>query len=209
MAPGAGVLEELLARTGRQWRTDDPRVQAALFFDPYAACLTRPVVAALMVGAPIPDVRAGACTVDIDETGLARAVRVERTVTAPDAFATARQLLVDGHLLPLVDALTATTPLGRPALVAMVSDALASTVLDAGDAADARRVAVELTARCAPELPGPPRFMTVERADGPRTVHLRRSCCLAYQLASAVHCGACPLPDDAVRAERLGAAAGR
>jgi hypothetical protein len=147
-------------------------VQAALFFDPYAACVTRPVAAALIVGAPLPDVRASACTVEFDEYGLALAVRVEAAVEASDPLDTARQVLVDGHLLPLVDALTAVTPLGRPALTAMIADALASTLLDAGGASEARRLAVELSVRCAPDLPGPPRFMTVRRADGPRTVHL-------------------------------------
>jgi ferric iron reductase protein FhuF len=200
------VLVDLLRRTGERWETDDARVQAALFFDPYAACVTRPVAAALIVGAPLPDVRASACTVEFDEYGLALAVRVEAAVEASDPLDTARQVLVDGHLLPLVDALTAVTPLGRPALTAMIADALASTLLDAGDASEARRLAVELSARCAPDLPGPPRFMTVRRADGPRAVHLRRSCCLAYQLAGAVHCAPCPLPDDRTRTHRLGGA---
>jgi hypothetical protein len=85
----------------------------------------------------------------------------------------------------------------------MVADGLATSLLDAGEPREARRLAVELAARCAPDLPGPPRFLTVSHAGVPRTVLLRRSCCLAYRLASAVHCGPCPLPDDAGRKRRL------
>ncbi|MCO5973674.1 (2Fe-2S)-binding protein [Actinoallomurus soli] len=186
-APYGPALPDQIANVRVRLGTTEERVAASLFFQGVAGRLWSPALATAVLHGRVPG---------LDPAGTYwRAASPGPVVLAapgapalPGDAAALRRVIVDGHLVPLVRAVRAVTPVAEGLLWGNAASALvgALTVLTMarpGSSAAASRLVGELLAtpplRAAGDL-GPYGFR-------------RRSCCLYYRVPGGGKCADCAL----------------
>ncbi len=104
-----GLLERLLERVGARWSTPTATVRAAFLFGPLSGRLTRIASGCLMLGAPVPRMRAEDVVVRLGETGRVQELRLVGPPAGPAGGGPARirDELLGAHLAPLIHRLHA------------------------------------------------------------------------------------------------------
>ena len=177
---GAVVATGLLDRPARQWGAP-PHTAAALAWKAYSWWLVTPAVRAFAAGRLLPRLDLH----NVEAALLEEHPYVEFRVLDPaplpgdDGVGRLRETLLDRHLAPVVDALSATTRIGRRTLWGSVAEAVAYPLLDEGDAE-----AVEVL------LHGLGLAHLVTIAGG---CALRRTCCQAIAVPGLGVCDSCPV----------------
>lgn len=205
-----GLLERLLERVGARWSTPTATVRAAFLFGPLSGRLTRIASGCLMLGAPVPRMRAEDVVVRLGETGRVQELRLVGPPAGPAGGGPARirDELLGAHLAPLIHRLHALGGPGPASLWGMVADGLADACLTLGralgDEDAGRRAASELVRRCRPPLRRPARFLAVSAGGRRELAVALQSCCLAHALPGGGRCPNCPLLPEEERRARLG-----
>jgi ferric iron reductase protein FhuF len=174
------VATGLLDRPARQWGAP-PHTAAALAWKAYSWWLVTPAVRAFAAGRPLPRLDLHNVEVALLEEHPYTEVRVLDPAPLPDddAVARLRETLLDGHLAPVVDALSTTTRIGRRTLWGSVAEAVAYPLLEDGDGE-----AVEVL------LDGLGLAHLVTVVGG---CALRRTCCQAIAVPGLGVCDSCPV----------------
>lgn len=194
-----GALDGVVDTFARLLGTSERRVAASIFFQGYAARLWSPLVGCHALGLPVPDLAAY-------RLGWRSGPSEPFTLAAvePDGWASrvadglpdaAVNVVLEGHLRPMVAVLGGLTRVAEPLLWGNAASALvgSAVVLDA-DRPDAR-AGVDLRGVVAALLAvGPLRGTgTLADEDPPALAFRRRSCCLYYRVPGGGMCGDCSL----------------
>jgi ferric iron reductase protein FhuF len=197
-------LDVLIDATRRALGDCEPRVAASLFFQGYAARLLSPQLGCLVTSGCVPDVTPGQLRWRRPAGAL-----IELGMTAgPGWAAPAGTLLalvvrtaLDGHFLPLADAVRARTRISEAILADNAASALIGGLRLLGQQRGQDWRPLATAALGQPEL----RRSGVLLASEPFFV--RRSCCLYYRAPGGGMCGDCPLqPTVRENALAIGAA---
>lgn len=202
------VLGETLARYRRHHGDADRRAVASMWSQWYLALLLPPLILAGMARPRVPPAALQDIDVILDPTGQPAGMRLAGGVDADDVACPFLRYapLWDGHVQPLAEALRALSGVSERLvwnnagvqLDWTVRQAAALGRFPASGVADGRRLLQE---RTRPDGSHNPLYLPVRpllRAHD--CLHIRRLCCLRYQLPAHDHCaGACPLlfPKDA------------
>ncbi|ONH34736.1 ATP-binding cassette domain-containing protein [Protofrankia sp. BMG5.30] len=201
--PLAAAVEQLAARMG----TAEARVAASTLFLGYAARIWSIVLGCWAVSGLVPDLPADqlhATTTDGTPTHLRvadpRGWHPQGTID-PRSLATLMiDVVVDGHLRPLADAVRATTGVAAGLLWGNTASALVGAVRvltrytgagGAGPARDTLPLAAQLLAL--PPLAGSTHHIVASDGRLQLGSVTRRSCCLYYRTPGGGTCGDCPL----------------
>lgn len=205
------VLPACLDAVGADLKTDDRRVQAALFMWRYAWHVAEPAIGCFVADRPLPDVAADNVVLRMDESGtVGAAAFISRRSDWAGSGAARRDWLharLESHFTLTVDAVCAHAPLGARAQWALAADACATAFLEAGQRLG-REVESCADAFAFLAMPGSPlrsrvSFFRLEEA-GHRALFLRRrSCCLTHRVRGEDHCSSCPLLPESERDRRL------
>jgi ferric iron reductase protein FhuF len=191
------VLGDRLARFARTYARPEPRAVASIWLKHHlAALLPVTVAAAVLMGRTLP-VALEAVEVVEDAEGRTVALKLSDAGTS---FAGNLESLVDGHLAPLIAAVSAASGLAPRVAWSNAGNVLDLLVRQLGElpladrgphdaAADLMRGRRLPNGRPNP-LHEPVRL--VPGPDGPR--RQRRVCCLRYLIPSLSLCAGCPLP---------------
>ncbi|MGW6332003.1 (2Fe-2S)-binding protein [Nocardia rhamnosiphila] len=192
-------LAARIAELGASWRTDSVRVSTTLWWCMTASALAEQVVGALAQQRPMaaPDLdrlalilradgsveRVGIDTPAPDAAGATPGHGVSAADSGIEATEADIGVALRETLTAVIDRLTAVSGVRGPALWAMVTDAVGSWAVDAGQPPIGRRLA-EAIGTALPE----PRFVEVAG----RTFVRRASCCLVYEAPGCDKCVSCP-----------------
>ncbi|MEU6061247.1 (2Fe-2S)-binding protein [Streptomyces sp. NPDC047097] len=202
--PGLGVL--LAAeRDSSGHRTE--HAAALTLMAVYAGWVTAAAVLHWALTDEVPDLRAGNVLVRPGTHGIA-GVRVRRARLAvaergEPSVALLHRVVLEGHLLPVAEALHRRTRAGRRQLRGGVAHGCATALCAVDGPVDLLEERWRLLVRDAPgglAALGETARVRGVRDGRERLVYLRRTCCLFYTSAEAVRCASCCLTD---RAERL------
>ncbi|WP_328397227.1 (2Fe-2S)-binding protein [Nocardia sp. NBC_00416] len=191
-------LAARIADLNTSWGTDSPRVGGTLWWCTTASALVEQVVRAVAQDLPLPAPTLDRLVLTLRADGTVERVGIhdgvpdvarpaavgahpaaaETTATVTDIGVALRETLTT-----VIDRLTAVSGVREPALWAVVTDALASWAVDAGQPPVGRRLAEAIGAA----LPAP-RFVEVAG----RTFVRRVSCCLVYEAPGCEKCVSCP-----------------
>ncbi|MFE6667852.1 hypothetical protein ACFVFH_30385 [Streptomyces sp. NPDC057697] len=211
--PASGELSGLLEseRTGSGHRTG--HATALTLMAVYAGRVTAAAVLHWALYDEVPDLRSGNVLVRPAAHGIGGVrVRVPRLLApraGEDPVRLLHRTVLDGHLLPVAEALHRRTRAGLRQLRGGIAHGCATALCAYGAEVDLLADRWREFADTAPGgLAGLGEVARVRRApDGPeRLVYLRDTCCLYYTSAEAVRCASCCLTD---REERLRAYARR
>lgn len=191
---------------GASWHTDSVRASATLWWCTTASALVEQVVGALARQRPIAAPTMDRLVLTLRADGTVERVEIaaaERlAVSAPSDHdggpeadsgpgATEAEIAIAMRetLATVIDRLVTVSGVRAPALWAVVTDAMASWAVDAGQPTIGRRLA-EAIGAALPE----PRFVEVAG----RTFVRRTSCCLVYEAPGCEKCVSCPKrrPDE-------------
>jgi len=182
-------LSERIADMGISWGTSDSRVSGTLWWCMAASALVDPITTAYATGAPAPDFALERIHCEMRPDG-----GIERIIgSAEPESGTSAGAALGESLRRVIPVVAQVTGAGRPALWAIVADAIGNRAIDAGAAEAGARLAAQIGAR----LPQP-RFVEVEA----RTFVRRISCCLVFEVPGCQMCTSCPKRPSAER-ERL------
>ena len=210
---------------GEEVRTNDPRIQGALFIWRYACRVGAPAIACYLAERCVPDITATNVAVRLDlKRGLGPSIFLSGRFaeiagegsTAGYALGLAdvpqlrrwlRQGLED-HLRITVDSLRAYSPIGTHAQWALAADSLAAAFLYAGKTLGCEAEAYQEAAAFTVAPPGSrlrsrASFLTLIDEGRPQTFLRRASCCLLYKLRDYDYCANCPLLAEPERERRL------
>jgi len=212
-------LEVEVAGRARGLNTSDMKASATLFLQAYTYRIAAPALGSWVMHGRVPDVSADNVRLRF-VAGRPVGMRLVRPRFAtsedsadgerrhvPDLVAELERVLLDAHLLPLMERLRSRYRLGsllaKGAVASQIGMAL--TCLDARSATPWRRVGTHAVAffRSSTESiagEGKAGDMIVT-TDGRRTgvTWRRRTCCLAFHCDNREKCGGCPLRPDAER----------
>ncbi|MFN3988504.1 MAG: siderophore-iron reductase FhuF [Rhodocyclaceae bacterium] len=209
-------LDQLLARQAHLLGCSDRRPVASAWMLKYVGLLLPPVAAAATVLEHVFPVGVECLALRLDEHGTPRAVVIPHLGEHAHGLSSRERYdtLLDSHLTPLIDALSARARLPTKILWGSVSRHLAPLLDQAAVFANdlpplAMRVAADKDYLLGHEkwpdgrrnpLFGRRRFTTPPDSKA-TPVLLHRQCCLYYRLPGEGYCTACPLA-PAVRGER-------
>lgn len=210
------VLDPLMARQAHLLGSADLRPVASAWMLKYAGLMLPPIAAAATVLEHVFPVGAKDLALKLDEHGTPLAVVIPHLGEHAQGWNAQRRYatLLDDHLMPLINALSARTRLPAKVLWGGVSRCLEplldqAATLATAQSALARRVNADRDHLLAHEkwpdgrrnpLFGRRRFTTPPGAKA-TPILLHRQCCLYYRLPGEDYCTACPLA-PAIRRER-------
>jgi ferric iron reductase protein FhuF len=179
--------------------TDDPQVAASLYVQAYAFRVPSIAVAAYALGLPAPTTAPQSTAIRVTRDRPGQLAILDTRCRSTDAAALADELF-DGHLVPFVRAVRATTRVGERLLWGNVAASLATifrAVQSAGPFGDAdvRVRADRFEQAAAPWLDGLGRYSTIRVSDALGWHWTRTSCCLWYQTTGGSYCDDCSLHD--------------
>nr|WP_240979611.1 hypothetical protein [Streptomyces sp. HNM0574] len=207
LSPGAPELARLLESEHRGSGHRTAHAAALTLIAVYAGRVTAAAVLRWALDGQVPDLRPRNVLVRPSGHGIG-GVRVRSPRLLEPGLASLHRSVLDGHLLPLADALHTRTRAGLRQLRGGVAHGCATALCAASAPAEemAARWA-EFVARAPGGLSRLGEVERVVRADGTaRAVYLRRTCCLFHTSAESVRCASCCLTP---RTERLRAYARR
>lgn len=181
------VLADQIANVRARLGTDEPRVAASLLFQGIAGRLWSPVLAAAALHGLAPDLEPARTYWRAASPGPVLLAAPTPDPTGADA-ASLYRVVAERHLVPLVEAVRAVTPVAVGLLW--------------GNAASALAGALTVLARTRPEAAGPARRLATELLGmgplaGTGTLgpfgFRRRSCCLYYRVPGGGLCADCAL----------------
>lgn len=180
--PAGAALTAMIARPVREWGAA-PHAAAALAWKTYSWWLVDPVVHALAGDAPVPRLDlANVEVLSLAEPPYLRFRTVDpRPLEGYDVLGQTRASLVDGHLAPVADAVSAATRVGLRTLWGSVAEAVSYPLLAAGRADLADLVLETWSLRS-----------LLDPVTGPEQP-LRRTCCLAVTVPGLGMCDTCPV----------------
>lgn len=209
-----GEIERLLTALERQWGVPDRRAAGSILLYEHVWKVAACPVACYVLERRVPDVGLDNVFVRFDEGGIATEMALatprfagleQAPVVCADEEALRAWLLdrlLDGHLLPFVDAIGRRSPVARQiqrgniaTVVANVFRYLFELLGDHGLLTDAERVLAD------PRLRDEAWLGAFQRDGHSIGTVVRRTCCLVYR-PTGDYCGACPLIDEEERESR-------
>lgn len=188
--------------------TEDPQVAASLYAQAYAFRVPSIAVAAYALGLPVPSSAPASIAIRIARHRPAELAITDPCCTPTDADRLAHALF-DGHIVPFIAAVRATTRIGERLLWGNVAASIATifravqSSAPVGDS-NARERAVEFRRAATPWLDGLGAYSTIEVPKAVGWYWNRTSCCLWYQTTSGSYCDDCSLHDPGqLAAKRL------
>lgn len=215
-------LQTIFARVVKHFPTQDKRAPSALWFGQYAFAIEAVAIACYLAAGRVPDMTPERVAARFDEDGEMGGVAWQsprfialptdpdaahidcRVVDSQDALRAALREQIVMHLEPMVDAISARSPFGKPGMWALAADYCASAFTwVAGVMGDEAKGAAEarLFAAARSRLSLKRDFIVVEESG--LTYHLldRTACCLYYKCENGEFCSSCP---HRPREERVG-----
>jgi ferric iron reductase protein FhuF len=187
--------------------TNDPQVAASLFAQAYAFRLPSIAVAAFALGHAVPTTSPTSTAIRIGRHRPAELAILEPECSLVDASSFVAELF-EGHLVPFVDAVRATTRIGERLLWGNVAASLAAIfrAVDASPSGDAdvHTRAEEFRLAAEPWIGGLGWYSTIETPNAVGWYWTRTNCCLWYQTESGFYCDDCSLREpNELNAKRL------
>jgi ferric iron reductase protein FhuF len=212
-AEGTTHLQKVFSKVVSRYPTSDKRAPAALWFGHYAFAVEAVAVACYLAAQRVPDMSIKTVDVRFDEDGEMAgfvwhsprfialpddpdAAHIDcRVVDSRDALRTALREQIVGHLTPIIDAVSACSPFGKPGMWALAADYCAHAFTwVAGVMGDEAMGAQEarLLWSCPSRLSLRRDFIFIEQSG--LSYHLldRTSCCLYYKCDNGEYCSSCP-----------------
>ena len=176
----AVVATGLLDRPARDWGAA-PHTAAALAWKAYTWWLVNPVVLAFAAGRPLARLDASNVEVALHDQRPYVEFRVRDATPLPrtDPVRALRETLLDRHLAPVSEALSAATRIGRRTLWGSVAEAVAHPLLTSGDGDTAEHLLHGL---------GLDHLLSVHGGFA-----VRRTCCQAIAVPGLGVCDSCPV----------------
>lgn len=216
--------EELLQRLHRRYKTTDRHFVAMTFFGGYLWHVVVAGSASYLVDGRVPEITPANVALRWDAEGWAGTLALleGRFAALPDDPAAGHpdvtvvadrdalrayfaERIVRDYAAPMIDTLSATSPLGKPALWGAVADRCAATMLwlgqKLGQAATCRDDATALLE--AVPYKGKGAVLTVEPGGRAEMFLKRCACCLAYRVDGHDYCLTCPLLSSEEQVRRL------
>jgi ferric iron reductase protein FhuF len=194
-------LSERVDQTGRQFRCDDRRTNATLWWYSASVVLLGPAVHALVRSGHGLDLSTSTLRFTVRFNGyLERVIPGAELGPGPTAFG--RHL--DDVLGQVIAPLARTGGAGERALWAIAADSLATRILAETPGDDTAPALATAVAEAAGRLRPLPRYLDVQGRPGAvaRRYVRRGSCCLLYRVPDGL-CISCPKQTPAERLERL------
>jgi ferric iron reductase protein FhuF len=204
----AARLGELVRGTKAGRGTDRDDVATSLFVQGYAFRIASTAVGAWIVGDAVLDVAPARTAIALGRhRPNAVALDEVRVLPAADTLSALHDVLIDGHLAPMVACAHEVCRVGEPLLWGNVAASCASSFGAFAGGLPERRVEIRARAEAffasaRPEIAGAGRL--VRLGDG--WAWERRSCCLWYQTESGFKCEDCSLWTDDERRRRYATA---
>lgn len=198
-------LRREIDATAEGRRSSDPQVLASLYAQSYAFRVPSVAIAAWALGLPGPSIAPDVTLTRITRHRPGQVATTARTVMYRDAIALAGDV-IDGHLVPFLAAVRASTRIGARLLWGNVAASIASifravqSVGPTGDA-DVRDRAHEFF-HAVPDLATLGRWSSIAAPGALGWYWDRSNCCLWYQTRENAMCDDCSLHDDTQRAQR-------
>ncbi|QBJ98538.1 ATP-binding cassette domain-containing protein [Rhodococcus sp. ABRD24] len=185
----AGVLAEAVADVRARIGPTESRVAASTLFFGYAARLWKSALGGVILTGRLPDLDPDDLEWICEEGRISLNLRNPQGWKGGDLTELAREMVLDRHLAPMIDAIRNAEPMSARLLWGNVASALigAARVIDDGSSADTThraQLATEAILRD-PRLTG--------ALEPEHTGYRRRSCCLFYRTPGAGYCGDCVL----------------
>ncbi|HWU65145.1 MAG TPA: siderophore-iron reductase FhuF [Ensifer sp.] len=192
-----GALEEALAALSRRWERPDPRATATQWSKFYFSRLLPPaLLPAILAGWQLP-LSPETLSIRLDHEGIVTGF-VLKHAGAANADAPRFHFLLDGHLAPVISALSEESGLPAKVLWSNAANILeatltrASALLGADHAGIAEGIAL-LNAAKRPDGRANPVYDPIRyRKTAAGTERIRRLCCLRYFTDELTLCKSCP-----------------
>lgn len=197
----AARLAQLLARfAGRRHPVGDRRAVASLWAKHHFATLLPPFLALALIAEREIELAPDAIGCTFSPDGVTTRIHLRdagRPAASADALARFAPL-VDGHLEPLIRALSSASGVSRKVLwsnAGNMFDFIARRIERAiGPSPPVRDALALMAAKRLPDGRPNPLFDPVRYGDHGSGERLRRVCCIRYLIPDLGYCSACPLP---------------
>ena len=190
-------LDELIRSTSAGRGTREEMVAASLFLHSYAFCIASAVVAPWALGLPAPSCAPANMSIKMSSDRPGQVAIADQTVADRTAWELVGELFVE-HFGPLIEAVLATTTIGKRLLWGNVASACSTVfrALDGAPGADReaiQRRAADFATAAAPWIEGLGRSETVAEGGRVGWFWTRTVCCLWYRCAGGFTCDDCSL----------------